>query len=518
MVTADEISPMRTISGISLISILLLGSLVSPIGILSAFGTSQTIPHSPTLLNATSVSGTQIFLMWTPPVNATKDGVSGYKIEISQSCSNSFNFLVNTTSTSFLSSGLINGTCYQFRVSAINSVGLSSPSNVALATTLSVPSAPTNLVALAVSSSQINLSWSSPANSGGVPINGYKIERKNSCASIFSVIANTGNASTIYSDTGLSANTCYQYRVLSHNAIGTGLPSNNATAITKSSLQTHVASAPTGLSITVISSSSLKLTWNAPSDDGGSPITGYLIQRNGTAIVTNTFSHQTMFTNTNLLPHHQETYRVAAWNDAGLGAFSNTATGTTANSTKVLPPGNGNNTNATTTLPSNLGQLVSDFVHKRNLLLKQQRTEIVNMIHECNAKIKNAAKDDRKQIHEECKAKIKELREQYKDLRAKLNEQFKELRDKFKSQMHESIKFGNATSVAKHLENETKSEKGNKQSEKENEQSENENKQSENKSKQSDQGIANSAKEMKQFKELKNKGRSEDHKKGHQNE
>ena len=138
MVTADEISPMRTISGISLISILLLGSLVSPIGILSAFGTSQTIPHSPTLLNATSVSGTQIFLMWTAPVNATKDGVSGYKIEISQSCSNSFNFLVNTTSTSFLSSGLNNGTCYQFRVSAINSVGLSNPSNVALATTLSL--------------------------------------------------------------------------------------------------------------------------------------------------------------------------------------------------------------------------------------------------------------------------------------------------------------------------------------------------------------------------------------------
>src|SRR3989442_5936438 len=75
--------------------VLLSGSLVSPIAILSAFATIQTASLHPTALNATAVSGTKIFLMWTAPINATQDGVSGYKIEMRPSCSGFFNFLVN---------------------------------------------------------------------------------------------------------------------------------------------------------------------------------------------------------------------------------------------------------------------------------------------------------------------------------------------------------------------------------------------------------------------------------------
>lgn len=509
---------MKTL-GISLVLILLLGSLVSPIGVLSAFATTQTTPLPPTALNATAVSGTKIFLMWTAPINATQDGVSGYKIEMRPSCSGFFNFLVNTTATSFLSTGLTNATCYQFRVHAINSVGVSSPSNNATATTLSVPSAPTNLLATAVSSSQINLSWATPSNNGGTPITGYKIERKTACTGSFITLANTGNSST-YSDTGLTANTCYLYRVDAVNAIGTGLPSPEVVAITNSSLQTHVPSAPTGLHVTTISNSTLKLTWHSPSNSGDSKITGYLIQRNGTIIVSNTLTNQTIFTNTNLLPNHKETYRLAAWNSAGLGAFSSFVSGITMSSTSVSSPGtSGNNTNATTTF-SNLGQLISDFVHKRNALLKQQRADILNAIHECHTEMKNASPDDRKQTHDECKAKIKELREKYKESRKQLQDKFKQIREQFELQIQdEKIKLVNATSIVHDLQKEIK------QSE-ENEQSEKETKHSQNSTANLKEGkpfgnsTGNTKKEMKNIKNdlKKQKGKSEDNKKGQHNE
>ena len=97
------------------------------------------------------------------------------------------------------------------------------------------PQSPTGLTASAVSSSQINLSWSAPSSNGGSPITGYKVERSIDGGSTWStLVANTGSASTTYSDTGLQASTSYWYRVSAINSAGTGSPSNTATATTSS--------------------------------------------------------------------------------------------------------------------------------------------------------------------------------------------------------------------------------------------------------------------------------------------
>src|SRR5437899_3954696 len=92
------------------------------------------------------------------------------------------------------------------------------------------PQPPTGLTATAVSPSQINLSWTAPANNGGSQITGYKIERSVSGGAFSVLVANTGSTATTYSNTGLATNTSYTYRVSAINGIGTSSPSSTASA------------------------------------------------------------------------------------------------------------------------------------------------------------------------------------------------------------------------------------------------------------------------------------------------
>ena len=97
--------------------------------------------------------------------------------------------------------------------------------------TPTVPGSPTGLTATSISTSQINLSWTAPANNGGSAITGYMIERSTDSGTTWSVIqSNTGSTSTTYSDTGLSSSTTYTYRVSAINGIGSSTPSNTASA------------------------------------------------------------------------------------------------------------------------------------------------------------------------------------------------------------------------------------------------------------------------------------------------
>ncbi|MDE2589125.1 MAG: fibronectin type III domain-containing protein, partial [Patescibacteria group bacterium] len=127
-------------------------------------------------------------------------------------------------------------TAYAYRVSAINSVGTSVPSNIASATTQNAATllSPTGLTASAVSSSQISLNWNAPSNSGSL-VTGYMIERSSDGGITWSTKSNTGTSSTIYLDSGLSPSTTYTYRVSAMYGAEASPPSNTASATTQSS-------------------------------------------------------------------------------------------------------------------------------------------------------------------------------------------------------------------------------------------------------------------------------------------
>ena len=91
----------------------------------------------------------------------------------------------------------------------------------------------------------------------------------------------------------------------------------------------------TGLSATATGTTTIDLAWTTPVDDGGSPITGYKIQRESPigsgfiTIVTDTGTPASTFGDTGLTFATQYNYRVSAINAIGTGPASNEAAATT---------------------------------------------------------------------------------------------------------------------------------------------------------------------------------------------
>ena len=89
------------------------------------------------------------------------------------------------------------------------------------------PSAPTGLTATASGTTQIDLSWTGPANPGGTDITGYKIEISSDGGNAWTThLADTTDDNTTYAHTGLAASTTRHYRVSAINTIGTSTASN----------------------------------------------------------------------------------------------------------------------------------------------------------------------------------------------------------------------------------------------------------------------------------------------------
>jgi uncharacterized membrane protein len=104
-----------------------------------------------------------------------------------------------------------------------------------------IPSPPTSLISTSYSSTEIDLSWSTPTMNGGSSITGYKIERNDGNG--FNVIQNTQVIA--YPDTGLTPGKQYSYRVSAINSAGTSNSSNVVYATTMSApLQNNPQSSP----------------------------------------------------------------------------------------------------------------------------------------------------------------------------------------------------------------------------------------------------------------------------------
>jgi len=179
--------------------------------------------------------------------------------------------------------------------------------------------APSNLTAVAVSSNQINLTWTDNSDNES----GFIIERKEGSNS-YVEIAVSDNVTT-FSDTGLGSNTTYTYRVRAYNSSGYSAYSNEVSATTTGVMPV----APSNLTATVVSSSRIDLTW----DDNSSNETGFIIERKKAGgsytQITTVGANATSYIDTGLANNTKYYYRVRAYNSSSNSTYSNEVNATT---------------------------------------------------------------------------------------------------------------------------------------------------------------------------------------------
>ena len=186
----------------------------------------------------------------------------------------------------------------------------------------------------------LNLSWDAP--DGGAPM-GYRVDVSPDGHKWEELVAKQSD--TGYTHSGLlppapatKANVTRYYRVFALNSHGPGAESDILQATTDG----VVAPLPVkGLTATADGATKINLKWNAPTDDGGMPITGYRIQSGDNAatftdLVADTKSTDRAYTHPKLTAETTKYYRVYAINKVGdSGGPSNIATAKTG---KANPP------------------------------------------------------------------------------------------------------------------------------------------------------------------------------------
>jgi fibronectin type 3 domain-containing protein len=264
-------------------------------------------PSTPTQLTATGQTPTTISLSWNASTAASNCALEGYQV----SRNNGTPQLVTGT-TVFTDLNLNPNTSYSYTVSALDTNGHTSSGNPILAVkTLPdtvPPSAPSNVADSVIGPTQVQLTWT--ASTDNVGVTAYNIYR-NGGTTPYKTVTNV----TSFLDSNAVANSSYTYQVSAVDAAGNESAKTSAQPspiITPKTTDTQAPSVPSGLRATIVSSSSIGLTWNASTDNVG--VSGYDIYRNGILIGT---TGLTNYTDNNLSARNTYSYTVKAYDAAG---------------------------------------------------------------------------------------------------------------------------------------------------------------------------------------------------------
>ena len=275
-----------------------------------------TVPDQPTRVSAVAGDG-KATISWTAPSNDGGSSITGYTVSVSPG-----RLTVSATSrqTSVEVTGLSNGTAYTFSVAATNEVGTGKLSIPSDSTTpqrsVSAPDSPTGVLTVA-GDGQVTVSWSAPSSDGGSTITKYLV----TVSPGREVIETSSGRETSVVVSRLTNGTAYQFTVKAVNSVGSSADSRPSSPATPKS-QITVPGVPTDVA-GLVGDASVDLSWSAPSDDGGSAITGYEITVTPGGVKIMVDSSRTLSKKvTGLTNGTSYTFVVKAKNEAGNGSDS----------------------------------------------------------------------------------------------------------------------------------------------------------------------------------------------------
>ncbi|MBC8465625.1 fibronectin type III domain-containing protein, partial [bacterium] len=279
--------------------------------------TSGTNLTSPQDVTAEVIDHNSITLSWT------YGGVSitGFRIQRTVSGEDNWTQIdsigtIGSADTSYIDTGLQEATTYEYRMSTYLRNSESAFSDIASVTTVLI--APTNLRAESTSSSDISLSWEENSEVE----TGVEIHRSVGTNENFALLITLDVDASAFTDSSLTGNTTYHYRVKSVNADNNSNWSDEASATTTTSPQNLVA--------VPASSSAILLTWEDDSpDDATYTIESVIGDDEGWRNAGRTADNVPTFTVENLVEGTRYRYRVLSFSQNIRSDWSNIAEATT---------------------------------------------------------------------------------------------------------------------------------------------------------------------------------------------
>uniref|UniRef100_A0A3Q3JRC5 Titin n=1 Tax=Monopterus albus TaxID=43700 RepID=A0A3Q3JRC5_MONAL len=278
------------------------------------------------------VSSNYVSLSWEPPEYTGGCQINNYIVEKRDTTTTAWHIVSATIArTTIKVTKLKTGVEYQFRVSAENRYGKSSaivsPAVIAQYP-FSEPSAPGTPIVSAATKDSMVVEWKPPTNNGGSPIIGYHLERKEKNSLLWTKLNKFLIPDTRFKTTELEEGIEYEFRVYAENIAGLS-PASKVSESTVARDPCDPTGTPEAIEIT---RNHVTLQWTRPQYDGGSPITGYVIERRkrpDTRWMKASFTNiiDTQFTLTGLTEDCVYEFRVIAKNAAGISSRPSQSTG-----------------------------------------------------------------------------------------------------------------------------------------------------------------------------------------------
>ncbi|NIG60022.1 immunoglobulin superfamily member [Pontoporia blainvillei] len=194
---------------------------------------------------------------------------------------------------------------------------------------------------LELSGNCVHMKWKAPKDNGGRPITQFIVERKAVGKKSWIKIGEVDSKVTKFSTNKVEEGKAYQFRILAVNSEGVSDPLETEEVFAGNPVE------PPGLAsqpqVTDVTKEAVTITWNAPTQDGGAPVLGYIVERrkkgsNLWVPVNQDPIQGTKYTVDGLLEDTEYEFRVIAVNKAGPGQPSTPSSSAVAKD-PVKPPG-----------------------------------------------------------------------------------------------------------------------------------------------------------------------------------
>ena len=272
-------------------------------------------PAAPIGLTIVGNTTTSVALNWTNPGGGglLNDTIYVYRTD---ACVFWEPVSLNGAFNAWTVSSLTPNTNYCFSVQAWNQTGGSPLSSPAYARTPTVPMAPSNVSDSNLTGTSLVLTWTNPG--GGGLLNATVFRWIGTGCRSSENVTSLGSPNETYSVSGLVAGTMYCFEVQAWNATGGSLRSAPLTVFTPT-----IPGSPTGLIVSQVGTTSLRLGWTDPPGGGLVNLTIWLgIGNCAFTDSTSVGSGATEWSFVHLAPATEYCFAVQAWNLTGASALS----------------------------------------------------------------------------------------------------------------------------------------------------------------------------------------------------